>query len=95
MWRIKYLILEWITDIWRFLRHIPGYYRLERKQYGYDPETYHFIIQQYEEVLMYITGNRMSKPTYFARDIIALMNDHYCEGCEYKERCDREENEDE
>lgn len=84
MWRIVWVLKYWLPDFWRFLRHIPGYYRLEVKQLGYEPEAYYFIVQQYEEVLMHITGGRMSKPTYHARDIISVVNDHFCDECEYK-----------
>ena len=83
MWRIGYFFQNWLPDFWQFLRHIPGYYRLETKQQGYEPEAYHFIIQQYEEVLMHITGGRMSKPTYYARDIISVADDYWCDHCTY------------
>ena len=90
MWRIVYFLQNTVPELWRFIRHIPGYYRLETRQQGYEPETYHFIIQQYEEVLMDLTGGMMSKPTYYARDIIPYINDRYCEGCEYRERCEED-----
>lgn len=79
MWRIVYFFQDWLPELWRFIKHIPGYYRLETKLQGYEPEAYSFIIKQYEKVLMHITNGRMSKPTYFADSIISLMNDVYCE----------------
>lgn len=87
IWFFKYQL----PDFWRFLRHIPGYYRLEVKQLGYEPEAYYFIVQQYEEVLMQITGGRMSKPTYYAWDIISVVNDYFCDKCEYRERCEKDQ----
>ena len=87
MWRIVFFFQGWIPALWHFIRHIPGYWRLETKLQGYEPEAYSFIIRQYEQVLMYITKGRMSKPTYFAKDVIQLMNDVFCEDCEYKDWC--------
>lgn len=90
MWRIVSFFRDWLPGFFRFIRHIPGYWRLETKEQGLDPEAYDFIIRQYETVLMYITKSRMSKPTYYAHDVIRMMEDLYCEGCEYKELCEKQ-----
>lgn len=87
MQRVAFFFRDWIPGLWNFIRHIPGYWRLETKEQGYEPEAYNFIIHQYERILTYITKGRMSKPTYFAKDVIQLMNDVFCEYCEYKDWC--------
>ena len=86
------MIFRFRLSGWRFFQfvsHIPGYWRLERKQ-GYEPVDYDFIIRQYTDVLLHITEGRLSKPTYFASDIIAMAEDLRCEGCELKEEREAE-----
>lgn len=44
--------------------------------YGYDGETVEFIIENYTKVLCNRT-RLMSKPTYYARDVIAQIDDWF------------------
>jgi hypothetical protein len=55
--------------------NLKGYWKLEQ-DYGYDPDTYNFIISQYSEVLCNRTKT-MSKPTYYARDVIGEIDKWY------------------
>lgn len=76
------LIKEFIKELLLFLKWIPGYYKLH-KNYGYEPDTYEFIIDNYEHVLCETTKT-MSKPTYHWRDVVNEI-DHYYEGI-YQEK---------
>lgn len=76
LWRIKY-IPDWVKGLFRFIRRIPGYYKLDR-YWDYEPDTYTFIIDNYSEVLCSRT-HFMSKPTYYARDILTQLDDFYAE----------------
>lgn len=67
----------------KFIRNLSGYWKLER-DYGYDPDTYDFIIKQYSDVLCSRTRT-MSKLTYYATDIINEIDKWYEELYEEKE----------
>ncbi len=67
----------------KFLQRIPAYWRECERKYGYEPEVYGFIIQNYEQVLMELSGGRLSKPDYHAADVVRAIRDYYCEDCEY------------
>lgn len=64
---VKYFLL--------FLKDIPGYYQLHMN-YGYKPDTYGFIICNYERVLCETTKT-MSKPTYHYRDVVNEIDRYY------------------
>lgn len=66
-----------IPDVLTFIRRIPGYRRLD-KAWDYDPETYTFIINNYTQVLCDRTKS-MSKPTYYASDVLSQMDEWYQE----------------
>lgn len=70
-----YDALEWAKSIWTFLRRIRGYRKLD-EDYGYSPEDYRFILDNYSEVLCSRT-KFMSKHTYHARDIISQLDEWY------------------
>ena len=70
-----YLLKENIKELLLFVRWIPGYYKLY-KNYGYTPDTYDFIIDNYEKVLCNTTKT-MSKPTYYWRDVISEIDKYY------------------
>ena len=72
--RIRFLI-EDIKELLLFIRYIPGYYKLHR-DYLYEPGTYHFIIQNYEEVLCNRT-KVLSKPTYHWRTVVNELDRYY------------------
>ena len=68
-------IKESIKEFFYFIKWIPGYYKLHR-DYGYDPDTYSYIIENYEQVLCNRT-KVMSKPTYHWRDVINEIDRWY------------------
>lgn len=72
--RIRFLI-EDIKTLLLFFRYIPGYYKLHR-DYLYKPDTYDFIIQNYECVLCNTTKT-MSKPTYHWRSVVSEIDRFY------------------
>jgi hypothetical protein len=59
----------------KFIKNLKGYWKLEQ-DYGYEPDVYNFIIHQYSDVLCSRTKT-MSKPTYYAKDIISEMDKWY------------------
>lgn len=64
-----------IKDFFLFIKWLPGYFRLHRN-YGYEPDTYSFIIENYEMVLTSRT-RLMSKPTYYWQDVVAQIDEWY------------------
>lgn len=64
-----------ILNLINFIKAIPGYYNFF-KNYGYNGENMEFIIENYTEVLCNRT-KMMSKPTYYARDVIAQLDNYY------------------
>ena len=66
---------EDIKELFTFIKWIPSYYKLH-KDYGYKPDTYDFIIQNYEMVLCNRT-KEMSKPTYRWKDVIVAIDRWY------------------
>ena len=59
----------------KFLTKLKGFWKIY-SGYGYDGETVDFIIDNYTEVL----ENRtlaMSKPTYYAKDVIKKIDEYY------------------
>lgn len=73
-------IKENIKELFYFIRNIPGYFRLQRN-YGCEPDTYSYIIENYEKVLCNRTKT-MSKPTYCWRDVVYEIDRWYEEFCE-------------
>jgi hypothetical protein len=73
------LILEFIKEdikeLLLFIKWIPAYYKLHRN-YRYEPDTYHYIIQNYEQVLCNTTRT-MSKPTYDWRAVVSEIDRYY------------------
>lgn len=68
---------ETIREFWTFLRRMNGYRKLDL-DYGYDPEDYRFILDNYSSVLTNRT-KMMSKPTYFAYEVIEKLDEWYDE----------------
>lgn len=64
-----------LKELLLFLKWIPGYYKLHT-DYGYEPGTYEFIIDNYEHVLCEVTKT-MSKPTYCWRDVVREIDKYY------------------
>lgn len=69
------LIIENIKELLLFIRYLPGYYKLH-SDYGYTPDTYDFIIDNYEKVLCNTTKT-MSKPTYCWRSVVSEIDRYY------------------
>lgn len=67
--------------LFRFVRLINQFFKLF-KDYGYEPKDYIFMMEQYIKVICNLTNGRMSKPMYYANDILSEINDCYCDGCE-------------
>ena len=53
--------------------------------YGLTVDGVSFALDQYQTVISEITHGRMSKLSYYARDILSVANDVQCNGCELKE----------
>ena len=70
-----YFIKETIKEFLYFIKWLPGYYKLHRT-YGYEPDTYSYIIENYEKVLCNRT-KVMSKPTYHWRDVVNEIDRWY------------------
>lgn len=65
----------------RFIRLIPKWFKLYR-DYEYEPKDFEFMMDQYIKVISSLTYGRMSKPMYYANDIIAEVINCFCDGCE-------------
>lgn len=59
----------------KFLTKIKSFWKFYQN-YGYDGETVEFIIENYQNVLQNRT-KLMSKPTYYAKDVIAQIDNWY------------------
>lgn len=59
----------------KFLTKMKGFWKIY-SGYGYDGETVEFIIENYTEILCNRTSI-MSYPTYYARDVIAQIDDWF------------------
>ena len=70
-----YLLKETIKELLLFIKYLPGYYKLH-KDYLYKPDTYSFIIDNYEQVLCNTTKT-MSKPTYHWRAVVNEIDRYY------------------
>ena len=70
-----YLMKQTIRSTLYFIKNIPGYIKLHR-DYGYKPDTYGYIIENYEQVLCNRT-KVMSKPTYYYEDVIRELDRWY------------------
>ena len=70
-----YFLKEDIKEFFMFIKWLPSYLRLH-KNYGYNPDTYSFIIENYEMVLTNRTKT-MSKPTYHWRDVVGEIDRWY------------------
>lgn len=70
-----YFLKENIKHFFRFIKWLPAYYKLHN-DYGYRPDTYNFIIENYEIVLSERTLT-MSKPTYYWRDVVSEIDRWY------------------
>lgn len=68
-------IKDFITNLITFIKYIPGYYKLH-KNYEYEPETYDYIINNYEKVLCETTRT-LSKPTYDWRTVVCEIDSYY------------------
>lgn len=64
----------------KFLTKIKSFWKLYQN-YGYDGEDIEFIIENYQDVLQNRT-KLMSKPTYYANDVIKQIDEWYYEKCE-------------
>ena len=76
--KIRLRLLFLIEDIKYFLlfiKYLPGYFKLHYT-YGYSPDTYNFIIDNYEQVLCNRT-KLLSKPTYCWRTVINELDRYY------------------
>lgn len=70
-----YFLKEDIKDFFMFIKWLPAYFRLHRN-YGYQPDTYSFIIENYIMVITERT-NTMSKPTYRWQDVVGEIDKWY------------------
>lgn len=70
--------------LFRFIKLIPAFYRLFRDS-EMEPEDIRFSLLQYQAVICDLSGGLMSKLNYYANDIINLIRDRYCDGCELKD----------
>ena len=70
-----YFLKEDIKEFLTFFKWLPAYFRLH-KNYGYEPDTYSFIIENYEMVLTNRTKT-MSKPTYYWQAVIREIDRWY------------------
>lgn len=75
-----YLFCEWIKQFFRFLKSIESFYKFY-SDYEYDGETCEFIVEQYTQVLCNRTSV-MSKPTYYADDVISQLDKWYSDHAE-------------
>lgn len=69
------LLKENIKEVFVFIKWIPGYYKLHIN-YGYEPDTYDYIIDNYEKVLCETTKT-MSKPIYNWRSVVSEIDRYY------------------
>ncbi len=65
----------------QFLTKLKGFWKFY-KNYEYDGETVEFIIENYQDVLQNRT-KLMSKPTYYAKDVIGQIDEWYEDNPEY------------
>ena len=75
-----YLFCEWIKQFFRFLKSIKSFYKFYC-DYWYDGNTCRFIVEQYTQVLCNRT-RLMSKPTYYAGDVISQLDKWYSDRTE-------------
>lgn len=75
MWFRLYCLWENVVVFAKFVKNIKTFYKLWR-DYEYNGEDCIFIIEQYTKVLCNRT-KLMSKPTYYARDVIQQIDDWY------------------
>lgn len=67
--------MDTLKQLIKFIHNLKGYWKLQ-SNYDYKPNTYDFIINQYETVLCERTKT-MSKPTYYAKDVIGQIDKWY------------------
>ena len=75
---MKFILLdikEKIKLLFYFIKWLPGYFKLH-EDYGYEPDTYSFIIENYERVLCNRT-KVMSKPIYHWKDVVSEIDRWY------------------
>ncbi len=65
----------------KFITKLKGFWKLYQN-YEYDGETVEFIIENYQDVLQNRT-ELMSKPTYYAKDVIRQIDEWYEDNPEY------------
>ena len=58
-----------------FIKNLKSFYRFY-KDYAYNGDECESIIENYQEVLCSRTKT-MSKPTYYARDVMSQLDDWY------------------
>lgn len=56
------------------------------EDYGLTVDGVSYALEQYGKVIYDITNGMLSKLDYCAEDILRLVNDVQCEGCELKEQ---------
>lgn len=66
-----------MKTLFRFIKNIKSFWKFY-KDYEYNGEDCEFIIENYQEVLCSRTKT-MSKPTYYAEDVIAEIDRWYNE----------------
>ena len=64
----------------RFIKNLKSFYQCQ-KDYGYNGDACRVIIENYQEVLCSRTKT-MSKPTYYAGDVISQLDDWYSDDAE-------------
>lgn len=58
------------------------------ENHGLTVDGVEFALSQYQTVICEITHGRMSKLSYYAKDILSIASDLQCEGCELKDAQD-------
>lgn len=54
-------------------------------RYGLTKEGVDFALSQYQIIISEITHGRMSKLSYYARDVLQVAQERWCDTCELKE----------
>lgn len=76
---------EYVDRIIDLLKARVGGLEKVAADYGLTVDGVSFALEQYQTVISEITHGRMSKLSYYARDILSVANDVQCNGCELKE----------
>lgn len=80
---LRFRIACWqdaIRAFFRFIKFLPGFYRLNRF-WGENPKYYGWVIRQYVTVMDTLTGGKLKNPSHDAmtvcNEIWRHMNRHY------------------